>query len=40
MSGKETMEEEKVKLGNLGEVGLGLGLHGDWPMFGVGEALQ
>lgn len=28
-----------MKLGNLGEVGVGLGLHGDWPMFGVGEAL-
>lgn len=37
--------EEKVKLGEeVGEVGVGLGLHGggvrrgrtDWPMFGVG----
>lgn len=32
----EEKEKEKVKLGNLGEVGVGLGLHGNWPMFGVG----
>lgn len=40
MSRRGRNDEEKVKLGKVGEVGVGLGLHGDWPMLGWGESFD